>query len=138
MTHRMSMRKILAAGLVFSAALLLVVSCVTQNPAIPEGLSAEEMFQRAQDAVDRGNYSLGMTYYSLVQEKYPDDKAHVAWASYEIAFLYHKMGKNETALSLINQLLDRYGKEGDALPPAPLLLAQKLKTRLEANNKKKP
>ena len=138
MTHRMSMRKILAAGLVFSAALLLVVSCVTQNPAIPEGLSAEEMFQRAQDAGDRGNYSLGMTYYSLVQEKYPDDKAHVAWASYEIAFLYHKMGKNETALSLINQLLDQYGKEGDALPPAPLLLAQKLKTRLEANSKKKP
>jgi outer membrane protein assembly factor BamD (BamD/ComL family) len=140
MTHRMSMRKTLAAGLVFAAAsaLLLLASCVTQKPAIPEGLSAEEIFQRAQDAVDRGNYSVGMTYYSLVQEKYPDDKAHGAWASYEIAFLYHKMGKNETALSLIDKLLDQYGKEGDALPPAPFVLAQKLKARLEANSKKKP
>ena len=140
MTHRGSIRKILAAGLVFAAAaaLLPLASCVTQKPVIPEGLSAEEIFQRAQDAVDRSTYSLAMTYYSLVQEKYPDDKAHGAWASYEIAFLYHKMGKNETALSLIDQLLDRYGKEGDALPPAPHVLAQKLKTRLEANSQKKP
>jgi len=140
MTHRMSMRKILASSLVFAAAaaLLLLASCVTQKPAIPEDLSAEEIFQRAQDAVDRSNYSLGMTYYSLVQEKYPDDKAHGAWASYEIAFLYHKMGKNETALSLIDQLLDQFAKEGDALPAAPHLLAQKLKARLEANVKKKP
>ena len=140
MTHRMSIRKPLACSLVFvaAAALLLLASCATQKPAIPEGLSAEEIFQRAQDAVDRGNYSLGMTYYSLVQEKYPDDKAHGAWAFYEIAFLYHKMGKNETALSLIDQLLDQYGKEGDALPPAPHVLAQKLKARLEANSKNKP
>jgi outer membrane protein assembly factor BamD (BamD/ComL family) len=140
MTHRMSMRKALASSLVFAAAaaLLLLASCATQKPANPETLSAEEIFQRAQDAVDRGNYSLGMTYYSLVREKYPDDKAHGAWASYEIAFLYHKMGKNETALSLIDQLIDQYAKEGAVLPPAPLVLAQKLKARLEANSKKKP
>ena len=134
------MGKTLAGGLVFAAAavLLVLASCATQKPAIPENLSAEEMFQRAQDAVDRGNYPLGMSYYSLVQEKYPDDKAHGIWASYEIAFLYHKMGKNEKALSLIDQVLDQYGKEGDALPPAPQVLAQKLKSRLEANSKKKP
>jgi outer membrane protein assembly factor BamD (BamD/ComL family) len=138
MTYRMSMTKTLAAGLVFAAAFLLLASCVTRKPVIPDDLTAEDMFQRAQDAIDRGNYSLGMTYFSLVQEKYPDDKAHGAWASYEIAFLYHKMGKNETALSLIDTLLDRYLKEADALPQAPLVLAQKLKTRLEDNTKKKP
>jgi outer membrane protein assembly factor BamD (BamD/ComL family) len=140
MTHRTSPGRTLALSLVFAAAaaLLLLASCATQTAAIPDGLSAEEIFQRAQDAVDRGNYSLGMTYYSLVQEKYPDDTAHGVWASYEIAFLYHKMGKNETALSLVDQLLDKYGKEGDALPPAPRVLAQKLKARLEANSKKKP
>lgn len=138
MTRRMSPGKTLAAGLLFAVVLLLLASCVTQPPVIPEGLSAEEIFQRAQDAVDRSNYSLAMTYYSLVQEKYPDDKAHGAWASYEIALLYHKMGKNETALSLIDQLLDQYAKEGGALPPAPLVVAQKLKARLEANSKKKP
>ena len=140
MTRRTPVRKILAGSLVFAAAaaLLLLATCATKNPVIPEGLSAEELFQRAQDAVDRGNYSLGMTCYSLVQEKYPDDKAYGAWSSYEIAFLYHKMGKDETALSLIDQLLEQYGKEGSALPPAPLVLAQKLKARLEANSKKKP
>jgi hypothetical protein len=41
------------------------------------------------------------------------------------------MGKNDVALSLINDLLDKYTKEGDALPPAPRVLALKLKTRLE-------
>jgi hypothetical protein len=61
----------------------------------------------------------------------------MTWASYEIAVLYHKMGRNDTALSLINALLDRYAKEGDTLPAAPRVLAVKLKARLEATTPQK-
>ena len=43
----------------------------------------------------------------------------------------------DMALSLINDLLDKYAKEGDALPPAPRVLATKLKARLEAMLQKK-
>jgi outer membrane protein assembly factor BamD (BamD/ComL family) len=114
------------------AAALLLFACATKPPVVPEGLSVTEIFQRAQDAADRSDYSLAIAYYSLTVKSYPDDTAHIVWASYEIAFLDHKMGKNDTALSLVNELLDRYAKEGDALPAAPRVLAEKLKTRLEA------
>jgi outer membrane protein assembly factor BamD (BamD/ComL family) len=114
------------------AAALLLWGCATTPSVIPDNLSITEIFQRAQDASDKSDYSLAVTYYSLTAKNYPDDAAHIAWASYEIAFLYHKMGKNDTALSLVNDLLDRYAKAGDTLPAAPRVLAEKLKTRLQA------
>ena len=113
------------------AVLLLAVSCASGPAQIPPGLSAVEIFQRAQDASDGMNYSLAIEYYSLISADYPTDTPHVTWASYEIAFLYHKMGKNQLALDRINALLDQYAKEGDQLPPAPRVLASKLKARLE-------
>ena len=61
----------------------------------------------------------------------------MVWASYEIAFLYHKMGKNDKASTLINDLLAQYSNQGDTVPAAPLLLSQKLKERLEATLPKK-
>jgi outer membrane protein assembly factor BamD (BamD/ComL family) len=125
-TTRLSL---LLAGMAIACGL---AACASQQPVIPDGLSAAEIFQRAQDAVSRGNYALGIAYYSLVPTSFPDDKPHGAWAAYEIAFLYHKMGKNDTALSLTNSLLDQYTQAGDTLPQAPQILAQKLKTRLEA------
>jgi len=113
------------------AALTLLGSCASQAPQSTEGLTAGEIFQRAQDAVDRGDYAAGISYYTLCQKRYPDDLNHQVWASYEIAFIYHKMGNNAKALQLFNELLARYDKEGDALPPAPQILAQKLKTKLQ-------
>jgi outer membrane protein assembly factor BamD (BamD/ComL family) len=120
-----------------AAAVALLASCATQDRATPQDLTAGEIFQRAQDSVDRGDYALGITLYALCQQRYPDDVSHQVWASYEIAFIYHKMGQNAKALELFNDLLARYAKEGDALPPAPQVLAQKLKTRLEESSKKK-
>ena len=122
---------------VLAAAIALLASCASQNRTIPENLTAGEIFQRAQDSVDRGDYTLGITLYTLCQQRYPDDVSHQVWASYEIAFIYHKMGQNAKALQLFDELLARYVKEGDALPPAPQVLAQKLKTRLEEASKKK-
>ena len=113
------------------AAAVALASCASQAPVIPDGLTAAEIFQRAQDAAGKGEYTLAISYYSLVPKNFPDDKEHGAWASYEIAFLYHKMGKNDTALTLLQQLLDQYGSAGDTLPAAPKILAQDLKARLE-------
>ena len=114
-----------------------LAGCASQPTSVPAGLSAAEIFQRAQDAADSSNYPTSIMFYSQVEKSYPDDIDHVIWAQYEIAFLYHKMGKNDTALGLLNVLLDRYAKEGDALPPAPRVLAQDLKARLEAAVPKK-
>jgi outer membrane protein assembly factor BamD (BamD/ComL family) len=114
------------------AVLVFLGACASQPTTVPEGLSVGEIFQRAQDAADTSNYATSMMYYAQVEKAYPDDIEHVIWAQYEIAFLYHKMNKNDTALTLLSALLDRYAKEGDALPPAPRVLAQDLKARLEA------
>lgn len=122
-----------------AAAVLLLSGCVSKPPVIPDNLSVTEIFQRAQDAEDKNDYSLAITYYELTAKSYPTDVNHITWASYEIAFLYHKMGKNDTALSLINYLLGRYAADqGNTLPAAPRVLAEKLKTRLEALIPKKP
>jgi outer membrane protein assembly factor BamD (BamD/ComL family) len=120
------------------AALTVLASCASGPAVIPPGLSATEIFQRAQDASDRGDYPLGIRYYSMIQTSYPDDLSHLTWASYEIAFLYHKMGRDDRSISLIDDLLTAYAKQGDVLPPAPRVLASKLKARLEETLQKTP
>jgi outer membrane protein assembly factor BamD (BamD/ComL family) len=119
------------AAAALASAFLFVSSCASGPAQIPPGLSAVEIFQRAQDASDGMNYPLALEYYSVIGVDYPADAPHVTWASYEIAFLYHKMGKNQLALDKVNALLDQYTKGGDQLPPAPRVLAVKLKARLE-------
>ena len=113
-------------------AALLVASCRSAPPVTMEGLSAAEIFQRAQDAAEKGDSLAAIRYYEAFKEKRPDDRERVAWASYEIAFLYHKMKKDDTSLLLLDELLAQYAKEGDALPAAPRILAEKLKTRLQS------
>jgi outer membrane protein assembly factor BamD (BamD/ComL family) len=117
------------------AAAVLLSACASQSPVIPEGLSAAEIFQRAQDAAGKGDYQLGIRYYELVPKNYPDDREHNIWASYEIAFLYHKMGKNDVALNLLKDLLAQYATAGDTLPPGPKILAEKLQARLQTDTK---
>ena len=109
-----------------------LAACASEAPIVTDGLTVAQVFQHAQDAVSRGDYNAGIAYYSVVARNFPDDTAHGAWAEYEIAFLYHKLGKNDTALSLAKVLLDKYAQAGETLPAGPQILAQKLKTRLEA------
>jgi outer membrane protein assembly factor BamD (BamD/ComL family) len=120
------------------AAFAFLASCSSGPAVIPPGLSAAEIFQRAQDASDRGDYPLGIRYYSLIETTHPEDTNHLTWAAYEIAVCYHKMGKSEMALSLVTDLLARYEKDAAALPPAPRVLALKLKARLEETSPKTP
>jgi outer membrane protein assembly factor BamD (BamD/ComL family) len=110
----------------------LLWACASQPATLPDGVPAAEIFQRAQDLTDKADYATAIRFYGEVEKRFPEDIEHGVWAQYEIAFLYHKSGDNVTALTLVNTLLDRYAKEGDALPPAPRVLAQSLKTRLEA------
>ncbi|HEY9594391.1 MAG TPA: tetratricopeptide repeat protein [Spirochaetia bacterium] len=126
------MRQFVKTLLVVALPCALLWACASGPVSLPDGLPAAEIFQRAQDASERGDYTTAITYYGEVEKRYPDDIDHAVWAQYEIAFLYHKSGKNDTALTLINELLDRYQREGSSLPPAPRVLAQNLKTRLEA------
>ena len=115
----------LLALAVCAAAFGLLISCAADKPFSTEGLSAEELFQRAQDASDKGNNQLAIDYYAAVPEKFPDDTAHGIWATYEIAFLYRKMGKNQDALALI-----RIDRVADALAAGLSLTAGGLALRI--------
>ncbi len=117
---------LIAACAVCAAAL---VGCQSKPTVVPDGLSAGQLFQRAQDASDRGDYHQAMEYYTVFQQRFPTDAAHMAWASYEIAFLYHKMGQDATTIKLLDELLAHDTEQPD-FPPAVRALSQELKARL--------
>jgi len=107
-----------------------LVGCQTEPKVIPTDLSAAESFQRAQDAADSGNYALAIRYYKTFRDNNPGNADRDAWALYEIAFNYHKMGKNAIAIGYLDQLLTQYQTDTGSLPPAPKILGQDLKDRL--------
>jgi outer membrane protein assembly factor BamD (BamD/ComL family) len=111
---------------------LSAVGCAsTPVPSDISDLTPAEIFQKAQDASDKSDYAAALQFYKLFQEKFPGDVEHQVWASYEIAFLYHKMGDDKTALVILDELLARYAK-GEKLPEAPRILAEKVKERIGA------
>ncbi|MCD6120740.1 MAG: tetratricopeptide repeat protein [Spirochaetales bacterium] len=118
---------------------IVLISCQTTVNDIPPNLSPAEFFQKAQDASENGNYTLSMEYYRTFQKRFPDNFEKNLWASYEIAFLYHKMGKDKTAIKLFNELLNKYATQGEKdWPEAPKILAQKVRDELiKKENKKK-
>ncbi|MFI5369053.1 MAG: hypothetical protein ACHQ1F_08590 [Spirochaetia bacterium] len=52
-----------------AAAFMLLASCASQPRTLPDGLTAAEIFQRAQDAADHGDYALGITFYQECQKR---------------------------------------------------------------------
>jgi tetratricopeptide (TPR) repeat protein len=115
-----------ALGLV----LLIVAGCQSTVDPKQLDLTPDQYFQRAIDASEKDNYRLALSYYEAFQAKFPDDLERNAWASYEIAFLYHKLGNDAKAIELFDKLLQRYAdqKEGSPqMPPGPRVLAQKVK-----------
>jgi len=111
-----------------SVSALLVCSSVPEE--IEEGLTPMEYFQRAQEASDAGRYNLSMAYFEKFQEQYPDERDRNLWAEYEIALLYHKMGKNRIALERLDALLAKYEQGDSSLPAGPKILAEKVRARI--------
>jgi len=119
-------------------ATLALVSCRTTPPVITEKLTVAGYFQKAQDASEEGDYLLALAYYDAFRAEFPNDRDHNLWATYETAFLQYKLEKYDTALEMINGLLDRYAKETD-LPQAPKVLAEKVKAKIiESQAKRAP
>ena len=109
----------------------IIISCATKPVTIPPNLSPSEFFQRAQDASEIGNYKLAMQYYLEFQKRYPDNLNKNLWAEYEIAFLYHKMGKDKKAVELLDKLIEKYNSKGtNKWPQAPKILAEKVKENI--------
>ncbi len=132
-----SIYSILHASLLILLIMTLSASCSSSPKTIDESLSPPVFFQKAQEASDNGKYSLALQYYRTFQRVYPDELERNLWASYEIAFLYHKMGQDETALELFDELIKLYAaEESDTFPQGPKILAEKVKARIEEEHLK--
>ena len=78
-----------------------------------------------------------MAYYETFLDKYPDDVSRGLWASYEVAFLHHKMGEDDRAIELFDELIARYenAPEDSDWPQGPLILAAKVKKNIIAKRR---
>lgn len=124
-----------ARRLLLLVALAAVASCRTTGPVDLTGLTPAEIFQRAQDASDGGDFERALAYYEGFLAQPGIDAQRAAWARYEAALLFHKMGEDDTALARIDDLLARY--QADAtLPEAPKILAANLKDAILKARKK--
>jgi tetratricopeptide (TPR) repeat protein len=100
-------------------------------------MKPEDYFQRAQEYAERGDYTTALSLYYKLKETFPDNLEKNTWASYEIAFINHKMGDDAKALKLLDELLALYTQDKSGLlPKAPKALAQKVRDNII--NKDKP
>ena len=123
-----------------AAGAVLITSCQTPAPVIMEQMTPPEYFQAARDAAARRNHPAAMAFYQTYLERYPaadhpQETKRNLWAEYEIAFLYHKLGDDGTAIALLGALIAKYDAEGgDKLPQAPGRLAQRVIDELSPIN----
>ena len=122
------------------ASLAVLASCRSTGPVDIAGLTPAEVFQRAQDASDSGDYRRAVAYYEGFLGQTGIDASRGAWARYETALLYHKLGDDDTALAKFDELLALY-ETGTTLPDGPKILAESVKASIlekRSNSKKKP
>jgi outer membrane protein assembly factor BamD (BamD/ComL family) len=132
------LRRVIRAAFAAALALAVLASCASAPPVDLAGLTPAEVFQQAQVASDSGDYNRALAWYQAFLAKYPDDPERSPWAQYEIAFLHHKMGDDAGAVKLFDELIASYQAGGEGLPPAPLVLAQKVKTLIQEQRSPAP
>ena len=136
----MKQRMVPASAQAYAVAILagaaLLAGCVTASPEMADGLTPAEYFQRAQEATAHNDYALALRWYAAFRERFGEDPSpqqmtRLLWAEYETAFLYHKMGDDETSLRLLRALVRSYEQPAAAdYPAGPRALALRVITEL--------
>ncbi|MFP4114835.1 MAG: hypothetical protein ACOC2Y_08485 [Spirochaetota bacterium] len=112
-------------------ALAALIGCQTVPEEIPEDLSQAELIQLAQEAADAENWEAAAAYYEAIVERYPEDRAAIATARYEIAFIEYKQGNLDAAEAGLLELLGMYDFESESLPAWPRVLATRVLEQIE-------
>jgi outer membrane protein assembly factor BamD (BamD/ComL family) len=112
--------------------ILILLGCRTVPTDIPDDLTQAELIQLAQEAADQESWEAARAYYEAMIERFPDDRAAIATARYEIAFVEYRRGNLATAESLFTQVIGMYDTEADALPAWPGVLSRRLLEIIEA------
>ena len=134
------MKTIHLVPLCIALACVSLASCASKPKAIPEDLSAQVLVQRAQEASDRYDYDVALSYYAALRDRFGSDPAYLCAAEYETAFIAYKQGHISAAKAGLEALLARYqAAEGANLPQHYRILATKVLENIAAqeNPKKK-
>lgn len=136
----LKIKKLVLLLFLIALAITAICSCPSAEPVYSENMLPEDYFQLAQDRAERGDYKTAIAIYYKMKETFPDNLEKNIWASYEIAFLYHKLGDDPTCLRLLDELLTLYAQDTNKLlPTAPKKLAEILRDNIvnkdQYNNK---
>ncbi len=106
---------------------LAVMSCssVPDASALPPEMSAIELSQKGQEALDRNKYAAARVYYQTIIDRYGTDNSLLTGAEFEIAHIFVKQKKWDEARPMLEAIIARYESAGGAaLPPEYLVLAR--------------
>ncbi len=116
------MRRLCLAPLV----ILLLLGCRTVPTEISTDLTQAELIQLAQEAARQENWEAARAYYAAMVERFPEDRAAVATARYEIAFIEYRRGNLALAEPLFAEVIAMYDTDPEALPAWPAVLSRRL------------
>lgn len=114
-----------------AVAAVFLLGCQTVPSEIPEDLTQAELIQLAQDASDQENWEAAQAYYDAIIERYPNDRAAIATARYEMAFIEYKRGDYDEAERRFEELLGMYDFEAEGLPSWPRVLTNRVLEEME-------
>lgn len=105
---------------------LALLACRTVPTDIPEDLTQPELIQLAQQSADQENWAAAIAYYKAIVERFPEDRAAIAVARYEIAFNEYRRGNLTEAEARFEELVAMYEADSSNLPAWPLVLSQRI------------
>jgi len=107
--------------------IFLVASCSSQFNVKPDAelqkMSSRKILNLAAANYVNYQYDAAIHYYKKLVEFFPDDLENVAWAKYEIGFIYYKKGQYKKA--------DKYFNEVSAQDSKLLVGAQILSSKMK-------
>ncbi len=103
-----------------------LAGCAGSAPILPDQelrlKSADEIIKLGGDRYVNYDNKGAMKYYEKILQWYTNDREAIAWANYEIGFIYYQEGNEKKALEYFETVL-----VSDSPNPAPQILAAKVK-----------
>ena len=83
---------------------LLLSGCATTATDPTEGLSAAELYAKAKQHLDDGNYLRAIDYYETLESRYPFGD-YATQAQLDVAYAYYRYGEPESALAAADRFI---------------------------------
>ena len=86
--------------------------------------SPQRLLLEGQTEVNEAQYEQALQYYQAVIDNFPDDKENLAWAYYEIGYVYYLMEDYLNAKINFKIVIKDYKKQKDAYYLAQFMLSK--------------